>query len=98
MLTIANIEDDCDAKGMTLVMHPVLRQAIKGFEESFFIGARCFLRGEADGAYFLPLRKGGYVRLTFTKRLSPGGHSILRVDPLNSDGLGLVRSSLRDDL
>ncbi len=96
VLTIATIEDDCDAKGMTLVMHPAIRRAIKGFEESFYIGARCFLRGEADGAYFLPLRSGGYVRLKFSKRLSAGRHPILRVDPLTADGLDMVKASLRD--
>lgn len=98
MLTIATIEDDCDANGVTLVMHPAIRRAIDGYAESFYIGARCFLRGEADGAYFLPLRSGGYVRLLFTKRVSPGGHAILRVDPLSPDSLRVVKSSLQDDV
>jgi hypothetical protein len=96
VLTIANIEDDCDAKGVTLVMHPAIRRAVKGFEESFYIGACCFLRGEADGVYFLPLRTGGYVRLRFTKRLSSGRHAILRVDPLTADGLGKIKTSFKE--
>ncbi len=97
VLTIAKIETDCDAKGVTLVMHPAIRQAVCGFEESFYIGARCFLRGEADGAYFLPLRGTGYVRLAFSKRVSPGGHPILRVDPLNPEGLRAVKASLQEE-
>jgi len=97
VLTIASIEKDCDAKGVTLVMHPAIRQAVSGFEESFYIGARYFLRGEGDGAYFLPLRSGGYVRLGFSRRSSPGGHAILRVDPLSPEGLARVKASLRDE-
>jgi hypothetical protein len=94
VLTIANIEQDCDAKGVTLVMHPAIRKAVKGFEESFYVGACCFLRGETDGIYFLPLRTGSYVRLRFTKCLSPGRHAILRVDPLTADGLDKIKTSL----
>ena len=97
MLTIASIERDCDAKGVTLVMHPAIRQAVCGFEESFHIGARCYLRGEGDGVYFLPLRGTGYVRMAFSKRVSPGGHPILRVDPLSPDGLRAVKASLREE-
>lgn len=97
VLTIASIEKDCDAKGVTLVMHPVIRQAVSGFEESFYIGARCFLRGEGDGAYFLPLRGSDYVSLAFSKRVSPGGHPILRVDPLRPDDLRAIKASLRDE-
>ena len=93
---MTNIEEDWDAKGLTLVMHPAIRKAVKGFEESFYIGACCFLRGETDGVYFLPLRNGGCVRLRFTKRLSPGKHSILRVDPLTADGLGKIKVSLTE--
>jgi hypothetical protein len=95
VLTLSNIEQDCDAKGITLVLHPAIRKAVKGFEESFYIGACCFLRGETDGVYFLPLRTGGYVRLRFTKRLSAGRHAILRVDALTSDGLGKIKTSLK---
>lgn len=96
VLTISSIEDDCATKGVTLVIHPAIRRAVEGFEESFYIGARCFLRGEADGTYFLPLRTGGHVRLAFTNRLSPGRHLILRVDPITMDGLALIKASLQD--
>jgi hypothetical protein len=77
-----------------LVLHPAIRQAVRGYEESFYIGLRCFLKGETDGLYFLPLSCGGYVRLLFSKRLSAGEHNILRVDPISRDGLQRVKASL----
>ncbi len=94
MLTIAGIEEVCEAKGITLVMHPAIRRAVKPYEESFYIGACCFLSNEADGVYFLPLGNGGYVRLVFTKRRSAKGHPILRVDPATTDGLARIKAAL----
>ena len=79
MLTISDIEQTCEAQGITLVVHPVIRQALGGYEESFYIGAACFLRGESDGLFFLPLDRS-YVQLRFVKRRSAGGHPILRLD------------------
>ena len=96
MLTIAGIEEVCEAKGITLVMHPLVRKAVKAYEESFYIGACCFLGNETDGIYFLPLGNGGYVRLLFTKRRSAHGHAILRVEPLTADGLGKIKVSLTE--
>jgi hypothetical protein len=64
---------------------------IRGYEESFYIGLRCFLKGETDGVFFLPLPDGGYVRLVFSQRRSAGGHPILRVDPLSSEGLQRIK-------
>ena len=97
MLSFEAVEDVCESKQTTLVIHPAIRRAIKGYEESFYIGLRCFLAGETDGLYFLPLRTGGYVRLVLSKRSSAGGHNILRVDPLTTEGLARIRRSVEDD-
>ena len=93
MLTISGIEEVCDAKGITLVMHPAVRRAVKAYEESFYIGAYTFLRDGTDGLYFLPMATGGHVRLLFTKRFSPRGHAILRVDPVAPDGLQRIKAA-----
>ena len=95
MLSLASIEEVCEAKRITLVMHPAIRRAIKPYGESFYVGACSFLRGDPDDLYFLPLDRGGYVRLRFSKRQSPGGHKILRVDPLTSEGLEQIKRALR---
>ena len=94
-MTIAGIEEVCDAKGITLVMHPLVRRAVKAYEESFYIGACCFLRNETDGIFFLPLRNRGYVRLVFTKRRSAHGHSILRTEPAAADGLARIKAAVQ---
>ncbi len=91
MLGVTDIEEVCEAKSITLVMHPVIRTAVKRYAESFYIGACCYLRGETNGLYFLPLDSGGYVRLKFSKRRSSGGHPILRVDPNSPGGLDQIR-------
>ena len=96
VVTLSSLEEVCESKGITLVVHPAVRRAIKGYEESFYVGLRCFLAGETDGLYFLPLRTGGYVRLVLSKRSSPGGYNILRVDPLTTEGLARIRASLHD--
>ena len=94
MLTISGIEEVCEAKGITLVMHPAVRRAVKQYEESFYVGAYCFLKGEMDGLFFLPLTGGGYVRLQFSKRFSQNHHPILRVEPAVSDGLNRIKTAL----
>ena len=96
MLSFDVVEDVCESKRTTLVVHPAIRRALKGYEESFYVGLRCFLAGESDGLYFLPLRSGGYVRLVFSRRISSGGHNLLRIDPLTSEGLGRIKASLSD--
>ena len=96
MLTISGIEDVCDAKGITLVMHPAVRRAVKAYEESFYIGAYSFLRDGTDGLYFLPLAGGEHVRLVFSKRFSPRGHAILRVEPVPPDGLMRIKAALAE--
>jgi hypothetical protein len=73
VLSLDAVEDLCESTRTTLVIHPVIRRAVRGYEESFYIGLRCFLRGETDGLYFLPLPGGDYVRLLFSKRTSPQG-------------------------
>jgi hypothetical protein len=91
VLSFESVEEVCESKRITLVVHPAVRRAVRGYEESFYIGLRCFLKGESDGLYFLPLPDGSYVRLMFSQRRSPGGHPILRVDPLSSDGLSRIK-------
>jgi hypothetical protein len=94
VLSFESVEEVCESKSITLVVHPAIRRAVKGYEESFYIGLRCFLKGESDGVYFLPLQDGGYVRLMFSQRQSSGGHPILRVDPITPDGLPRIKSAL----
>jgi hypothetical protein len=94
VLSIDAVEEVCESRQTTLVIHPAIRQAIKGYEESFYIGLRCFLAGESDGLYFLPLQGVAYVRLIFSKRVSSAGHNILRIDPLTKEGLARIKSSL----
>jgi hypothetical protein len=95
VLSIDAVEDVCESKSITLVVHPAIRRAVRGYEESFYIGLRCFLKGESDGIFFLPLQDGGYVRLAFSQRHSSGGHPILRVDPLSSEGLDRIKAAIR---
>lgn len=95
MLSFETVEEVCESKSITLVIHPAIRRAIKGYEESFYIGLRCFLKGESDGIFFLPLHDGGYVRLAFSQRYSAGGHPILRVAPLTSEGLDRIKAASR---
>jgi hypothetical protein len=94
VLSFDAVEEVCESKQTTLVIHPVIRRAIKGYEESFYVGLRCFLAGETDGLYFLPLRSGDYVRLVFSKRVSSGGYKLLRIDPLAKEGLATIKASL----
>ncbi len=94
MLGFNSVEEVCESKSITLVVHPAIRRAVKGYEESFYIGLRCFLKGETDGIFFLPLHDGGYVRLAFSQRHSSGGHPILRVDPLSSEGLDRIKAAI----
>jgi hypothetical protein len=93
VLSFDAVEEVCDSKSITLVVHPAIRRAVRGYEESFYIGLRCFLKGEADGIFFLPLDDGSYVRLAFSQRHSSGGHPILRVDPLTSEGLERIKAA-----
>ena len=94
MLSFEAVEEVCESKQTTLVIHPAIRRAIKGYEESFYVGLRCYLAGESDGVYFLPLHGGGYVRLIYSKRVSCGGHNLLRIDPLTKEGLARIKASL----
>jgi len=96
VLTISSIEDLCETKGVTLVIHPAIRRAVKGYEESFYVGAACFLRGETDGLFFLPLDRG-YVRLRFSQRWSAKGHPILRIDPTTPDALARIKAAVAAD-
>ena len=94
VLSFDAVEDVCERARTTLVIHPAVRRAVRGYEESFYIGLRCFLRGETDGLYFLPLKAGGYVRLLFSRRLSPGGYMIVRVAPVSAEALQRIKSDL----
>ncbi len=94
MLSFDAVEDVCESKRTTLVIHPAVRRALRGYEESFYLGLRCFLSNETH-IYYLPLPDGGYERLAFSMRTSSGGHNLLRVDPLVKDGLGRIKASLQ---
>jgi hypothetical protein len=93
VLIFESVEEVCESKRITLVVHPAIRRAMRGYEENFSIGLRCFLKGETDGLYFLPLENGGYERLRFSQRLSSGGHPILRVDPIAAEGCSGLRET-----
>ena len=92
-MTLSHLEQNCDAQGITLVMHPTIRRAVRRYEESFYIGVCSYLRGESDGLYYLPL-EDGYARLRFSKRTSSLGHPILRVDATTEDGLSCIKADL----
>ena len=94
MLSFDAVEEVCESRQTTLVIHPAIRRAVKGYEESFYVGLRCFLAGDSDGLYFLPLQGAGYVRLIFSKRVSPGGHNLIRIDALTKEGLARIKASL----
>ncbi len=96
MLSFDAVQEICDKAQTTLVLHPAIRRAVRGHEEGFYIGLRCFLRGETGGLYLLPLAGGGSVGLRFTKRASIGGHNILRVEPVSPDGLRRIKDALGD--
>jgi hypothetical protein len=93
VLNFESVEEVCESKSITLVLHPAIRRAVRGYEESFYIGLRCFLKGETDGLYFLPLESGGYERLRFSRRRSSGGHPILRVEPVSTEGLQRIKGN-----
>ena len=40
MLSFDSVEEVCESKSITLVIHPAIRRAVKGYEESFYIDAR----------------------------------------------------------
>jgi hypothetical protein len=95
VLTISDIEQTCEAQGITLVLHPVIRQALRGYEESFYIGSACFLRGESDGAFFLPLDQS-YVQLRFSRRRSAGGHAILRLETTSASAMQTIKRAVEE--
>jgi hypothetical protein len=96
VLSFENVEEVCESKNISLVLHPVVRRSVAGYEESFYVGLKSFLKGESDGLYYLPLQNGGYERLVFSKRRSAGGHPILRVDAVTDEGLRRIKESLYD--
>lgn len=93
MLSFDAVEEICESKSISLVIHPAIRRALRGYEESFCLGLRCFLSGDAHN-YFLPLQDGGYVRLAFSMRTSSGGYNLLKIEPLKKDGLSRIKRSL----
>ena len=95
MQTLSTIEEGCDRKELTLVVHPAIRRAVHPYEDSFYIGMRCFLDGAGDGVFFLPLEKGGYVRLLFSRRHSAGGYDILRVDAMRPEDMLRIKRDSR---
>jgi hypothetical protein len=92
-LNFKTVEEVCESKSITLVVHPAIRRVVSGYEESFYIALHDFLKGEADGNFFLPLQDS-YVRLIFSQRHSSGGSPILRVDPLISEELQRIKAAV----
>ena len=89
------VEEVCEERDITLVIHPAIRNALTGFEEEFSIPAAAFLQGEGRAAFFLPLQGGGDVKLVFSLRYSAGEHLILRIDPARPDGLLRIKEAVR---
>jgi len=40
--TLSTIEEGCERKEVTLVVHPAIRRAMQGYEDSFYIGCGVF--------------------------------------------------------
>ena len=93
-MTIDDIEESCARRRMTLVLHPAIRQAIRGYEESLQVGLKAYLQDESEALFFLPVEGNGYVQLAFSTRRSPIGHLILRIDPLDPAELRRIKLSL----
>lgn len=91
MLNFKTVEEVCESKDITLVVHPAIRRAIRGHEEIFYGGLHRFLQGETDGIFSLPLL-GSNACLVFSQRYSSGGYSILRVDPFDMDDLQKIKA------
>ena len=88
------VEEVCEEREITLVVHPAIRTALTGFEEEFSIPAAAFLQGEGRAAFFLPLPGGGDVKLVFSLRYSAGEHLILKVEPGRPDGLSRIKEAV----
>ncbi len=89
------VEEVCEERDITLVVHPAIRRALTGFEEEFSRPAAAFLKGHGVAAYFLPLQGGGDVKLVFSLRYSAGEHLILRVDTAQPEGLTRIKEAVR---
>ncbi|WP_210428778.1 hypothetical protein, partial [Klebsiella oxytoca] len=50
-MSFESVEEVCESKSITLVIHPAIRRAVRGYEESFYIGLRCFLKGSPTGSF-----------------------------------------------
>ena len=94
MSDLNTVEEVCQERDITLVIHPAIRKALLGFEEDFSAPAASFLRGEGRAAYFLPLQGGGDVKLVFSLRYSAGEHLILRVDTGRPEGLVRIKQAV----
>jgi hypothetical protein len=93
VLSFDAVEEVCESRQTTLVIHPAIRRAIKGYEESFYVGLRCILAGETDGLYFLPLEGAGYVRLIFSRLTT--SNAILLPAPCRTSTAGVSASAPR---
>ena len=89
------VEEVCNGKDITLVIHPAIRKGLVGFEEEFSTSAAAFLQGGGRVAYFLPLQGGGDVKLVFALRYSSGEHLILRIDTARPEGLARIKETVK---
>ena len=69
--TLSAIEDGCDRKEVTLVLHPAIRRAIKDFEDSFYIGVRCFLPARVMASFSFPCERGAMSAYCFQSAAQP---------------------------
>ena len=51
MLNFESVEEVCESKSITLVVHPAIRRAVKGYEESFYVGLQLFPEGRDRTEY-----------------------------------------------
>jgi hypothetical protein len=51
VLSFENVEEVCESKRITLVVHPAIRRAVKGYEESFYIGLLRFSQRRSSGGH-----------------------------------------------
>ncbi len=95
MSDLNTVEEACQGRDITLVIHPAIRKALIGYEDEFSVPAAAFLQGEGRAAYFLPLQGGGDVKLVFSLRYSAGEHLILRVDTARPEGMHRIKEDVR---
>src|SRR5829696_5130130 len=55
--TLSRIEEGCDRKELTLVVHPAIRRAMHRYEDSFYIGVRWSSMARATASSSCPSKE-----------------------------------------